>query len=548
MAQLEPAYRDELVSVYHGDCLNILPRLRDGSVHAVVTDPPYGLAFMGRDWDKLWAVSPVGFAGREDLQLPSGHQPNATCRRCGGRQRGARRCRCSHPEWDHPPLAGSHAYQRWCERWAKECWRLLTPGGHLVAFGGTRTWHRLAVAIEDAGFEIRDSLQWIYGSGFPKSLNVAKALDKQRAGRTAELKQMLARAVAASGKTRRQINVECGFTMRFDVPYAKDPKGWGSSLPTLEQFDVICEVLGKRDSERDDFRAVLVKTYQVNGYEERSNSPSGIVTIGWAATPFRRELTTPGTEEAARWQGWGTALKPAHEPVVLARKPLTGIVARNVFEYGTGGLNIDACRVPSDGRPLRVPRGQDTHGKTTYGKHGPGGGSYAAGQTDQGRWPPNVLLTHAADCRAVCGNDCPVAALNAESGILRSGANPSRRHSDVFRDCYGHFEGSGVCRPTRGAESGGAARFFPAFRWQAKARQGERPRVDGRAHPTVKPLELMRWLVRLVTPDGGLVLDPFLGSGTTAEAARLEGFRCIGIEREADYLPLIRARLERRNA
>jgi hypothetical protein len=153
------------------------------------------------------------------------------------------------------------------------------------------------------------------------------------------------------------------------------------------------------------------------------------------------------------------------------------------------------------------------------------------------------VLTHAADCEDSCAIGCPVDELDAQSGTLRSGANPTRRYSDVTRDCYSPFSGRGVCRPARGADSGGAARFFPAFRWRAKAPRAERPRVDGRAHPTVKPLELVRWLVRLVAPDGGLILDPFLGSGTTAEAARLEGFLCIGIERESDYLALIRARL-----
>lgn len=380
--RLVPAFRDAAATVYHGDCFDLLPLLPDSSVQAVVTDPPYGLGFMGKDWDRI-----------------------------GSAQQGR-----------HSSRVTGRVFGAWCEQWARECLRLLPPGGHVVAFGGTRMWHRLAAALEDAGFEIRDSIAWLYGSGFPKSLNMAKT----RSG---------------SGRS---------------------------------------------------------------------------------------------------WRGWGTGLKPAFEPIIIARKPLAGTVAATVGRFGTGALHIDACRVPAKA----IGHRHDTLGKATYGMHGPGGGSHAAGQTDQGRWPPNVVLAHSPACRESCTDDCPVAALDAQSGVLRSGANPTHRQADIFRDCYGQFAGSAVCRPMRGADSGGAARFFPAFRWQAKAPRTERPRVDGRAHPTVKPLELVRWLVRLVTPTGGVVLDPFLGSGTTAEAARMEGFRCIGIEREADYLPLVRARLE----
>jgi DNA modification methylase len=393
--QFQPAFQDPFVTVYHGDCLDILPVLPDGSVQAVVTDPPYGLDFMGKAWDSF-DRSPRRVAGTGGTQAPFG----------------------SHSV--RLDAARGAAFQEWCARWVRECLRLLTPGGHLVVFGGTRTWHRLAGAIEDGGFEIRDSIAWLYGSGFPKSLDVAKAMG-------------------------------------------------------------------------------------VSG---------------------------------GRWHGWGTGLKPAFEPIIVARKPLAGTVAMAVQCFGTSALHIDVCRVPASSRPPRIE-----HRKATYGKNGLGSDPHPAGLTDQGRWPPNVVLTHATSCEDGCVVGCPVGELDAQSGILRSGANPTRRHTDVFRDCYGHFAGSVSPRPIRGSDQGTAARFFPAFRWQAKASRAERPHVGGSAHPTVKPLQLMRWLVRLVTPSGGLVLDPFLGSGTTAEAARLEGFRCIGIEREADYLPLIRARL-----
>lgn len=307
---------------------------------------------------------------------------------------------------------------------------------------------------------------------------------------------------------------------------------------------------------------------------------------------------------------FGTALKPGHEPILLARKPLVGTVAENVGGHGTGALNVDGCRVTTADalvRPSILRTDNQVFGK------GLGAG---AQEEPAGRWPANVLLTHSplawhalrcdvsqdaaeailayygvgqgvralrdgvpgvavrgdaaprgecrlevrsdlippgwADlfeyvgeaCKDACAPGCPVAELDAQSGVLTSGANPTRRGSDKFRDAYGEFTGQTECVPARGKDSGGASRFFPTFRYQAKAPARERPKVDGVAHPTVKPLELMRWLVRLVTPPGGVVLDPFAGSGTTGQAANLEGLHAVLIEREPAYLPLIAARLD----
>ena len=253
--------------------------------------------------------------------------------------------------------------------------------------------------------------------------------------------------------------------------------------------------------------------------------------------------TAPATEDAARWEGWGTALKPAHEPIVCARKPLAaGTVATNVLEFGTGALNIDGCRVAGE-------KVCTTSGRTVLGVMNDDGWQPQPGvfeSHDAGRWPPNVLLTHSADCNGDCAPGCPIAELDAQSGVLTSGANPERRRSGKFRDAYGEFAGQETCIPHRGADSGGASRFFPVFRYQAKASAKERPRLpDGTAWPTVKPLDLMRWLIRLVTPPGGLVLDPFAGSGTTGQACALEGFRCILIERDPVAAELTRVRLSK---
>jgi site-specific DNA-methyltransferase (adenine-specific) len=419
-------YTDDAVTVWHGDCLDVLAELDDCSVDAVVTDPPYGLEFMGKDWDRPWAVgmSAPGYTDAERMARPSfGDSRNANCRACGGRQRGARRCACETPQWDRHPREDMLAYQQWCQQWAEQCLRVLKPGGHLLAFGGTRTHHRLASGIEDAGFEIRDSIVWLYGSGFPKSLDVSKAID---------------RAAGALGQWTPH-------------PLYADRNGSGAE-----------SVFG-----------------QQSGQE-------GI-----------RHLYQPATDDARTWQGWGTALKPGHEPIVVARKPLAGTVVANVLAYGTGALNIDAGRVEG----------------VSWG-------------TPAGRWPPNVALDEAA-----------AAELDQQTGDrpgFASQNDHTARQGTDGTTTYG--KGVGKLEPGRREgfdDSGGASRFF----YVAKAPTHERPRVqraDGswHAHPTVKPLTLIRWLVRLHTPPGGLVLDLFAGSGTTGEACIIEGFRSILVERE----------------
>ncbi len=434
-----PWYQDDSVTVWHGDCLDVLRTLPDNSIDAVVTDPPYGLEFMGKDWDAPWKggdhrqtfdgtltdVRPNPY-GRSKVRFGSGASYGTESAQVG------------------------RAFQAWCELWAIKCLRVLKPGGHMLAFGGTRTHHRLACAIEDAGFEIRDSIAWLYASGFPKSLDVSKAIDK------------------AAGVER--------------------------------------ETLGRA---------------------EGAGSVSA-ASLGVFASEY--EATAPATDAARRWQGWGTALKPAHEPIVVARKPLAGTVADNVQQWGTGALNIDGCRVGTD---VITAHGGGVNGAgRTYGG-GAGIPALEPGSNPHvGRWPPNVLLDPTA-----------AAELDRQSGRLTSGLYKPE-HADSGKDAgtYGAMTGRERTAPTYG-DSGGASRFFPVFRYEPKAPTYERPRDDSAAHPTVKPLDLMRWLVRLVTPPGGLVLDPFAGSGTTAEACVVEGLRCVTIEREPTYLPLIRARL-----
>jgi DNA modification methylase len=414
--------------ILQGDCIEQMRELAEASVDAIVCDPPYELGFMGKAWDRSGV-----------------------------------------------------AYHR--ATW-EAALRVLKPGGHLLAFGGTRTYHRLACAIEDAGFEIRDSLIWIYGSGFPKSLDVSKAIDK------------------AAGAEREVVG-----TRRA-----------GIGRHGRDDFDVFHGSADEADKQVD--------------------------------------LTAPATPEAQEWQGWGTALKPAHEPIVMARKPLAGTVAANVLEHGTGALNVDGCRVGTgeggdrEGEPTAEARYTE-NGSTNFAPTpGPRGGDAA------GRWPANITLS-------------PEAAeeLDRQSGGVGGGDGKDWSAGPI------HGTGDGATflgeKPTgqHYGDTGGASRFF----YVAKASRAERNAGldgfedgvtdDGRhtpidnpylrgettrknSHPTVKPIDLMRWLVRLVTPPGGTVLDPFLGSGTTGCAAALEGFDFIGIEREAEYLDIAKARIE----
>jgi hypothetical protein len=427
-----------------------------------------------------------------------------------------------------------------------------------------------AVAVEDAGFEVRDSIAWLYGSGFPKSLDVSKAIDKTRTEDlqpAADVAKWLVDQLTARGLGRRDV------TDHFDA--ANIAQQWTTCrtdgavkprVPRWEQWqelrrwldlpgDMDAEVWrlnGRKGKPGDNFDAREVlseRITEVKGGSWAAEVGHGRFRLGEKVI----QETAPATDAARTWQGWGTALKPAFEPIVVARKPLAGTVAANVLAHGTGALNVDGCRI--EGEPWKA------HDATGLGSVK----FFSEGDTpvvhkephDAGRWPANVIL-----------DEDQAAALDAQSGTLKSGANPTRRGSDKFRDAYGDFKGQEECTPARGVDVGGASRFFYVARWDtnegrwhlpiealeqrflyvAKAPAKERPKVvteDGTtvAHPTVKPLTLMRWLVRLVTPPGGLVLDTFAGSGTTGEAALLEGFRFLGAEREADYLPLIEARL-----
>ena len=516
-------YTDDRVTLHHGDSLRVLATLPDASVDSVVTDPPYALNFMGRTWDRF-----------DDSDTDT----ELVCERCGDdlAAEGLRLCTDCLEASDEEDLsdaamlgqqsqnwnekathsrgyadANNLAFQRWVTKWAAECMRVLKPGGYLVAFGGSRTWHRLAAGIEDAGFEVRDSIAWMYGSGFPKSRDVSDAMNRWLAGdrQGPDLVDRAIRAirpgvyeVTAYLRTARDA---AGWTnARIDALFGTNgmaghwtTAGSQPAVPSVRQWGELKKALGF-----DDSLDALVEQLAAN--ERPEDWGTGTEDTGF--------LTTLRKDDAYESAGdWGTTLKPAFEPVVVARRPFKGSVTANVLTYGTGALNIAGCSVAmspedrekfekgsaawaamSERRGETLDSGETRKSTTVYGDYG----NTPSKPRDAGRWPPNVVL-----------DDTQAASLDSQT------------------------------------VGEGAGKYFPIFKYQAKAPTSERPNVDGVQHPTVKPLDLMRWLVRLVTPPGGTVLEPFAGSGTTAEACVIEGFQCVAIEREATYLPLIVQRL-----
>ncbi len=383
---MKPYYDEGGITIYHGDCREVLPTL--DLLDAVVTDPPYGISFMNKKWDR-----------------------------------------------DTPDV---------------EYWKIvkaaLLPGAHLLAMGGTRTYHRLACAIEDAGLEVRDCVMWLYAMGFPKSLDVGKAIDR------------------AAGVKR--------------------------------------EMVGKL--------MAPAKSIYSQGQIEMSQDV---------------DITAPATDAAKQWNGWGTALKPATELICLARKPLSEkTVAANVLKHGTGALNIDATRIGTDGGTTRSHQAEypkNTDGTEDRSDHWARTG-HKINQLDKGRWPANVLLE---DCDEVKGM-FP----NIGGGPKRDAMTPTTH------DGPAKFGYSPERHQFSVGDSGSAARFF----FCAKTSPSERGKSD---HPTMKPVALMRYLCRLVTPPGGVVLDPFMGAGSTLVAAQAESFHAVGIELEEKYCEIAANRL-----
>lgn len=405
-------------TVITGDNAEALPSIPDCSVDAIVTDPPAGIAFMGKEWDH--------------------HK--------GGRD----------------------AWIAWLRGVMSECLRVLKPGGHALIWAIPRTSHWTMTAVEDAGFEIRDCVYHAFGQGFPKSLDVSKAIDR------------------AAGAKRPMVGPNPNHRALSGVAYDGIYAGPNTGAPAI---------------------------------------------------------TAPATPEAAQWEGWGTALKPAVEPWILARKPLDGTVAANVLKHGTGAINIDGCRVGTDQIVTKRPVANSERKVLGVFSGGPD-------SVNAGRFPAHLTLSHNPDCDAECSEGCAVAMLDAQGEAM--GSHSAGHARDGFGVVRKGTEATSWKLPDnapmpRFGDSGSVSRFF----YTAKASRSDREEglagmpTGQRAniHPTVKPTDLMRWLVRLITPSGGIVLDPFTGSGSTGKAAALEGMRFIGVERSPEYADIARARI-----
>lgn len=540
---MRPKFDKDGIVLYQGDCLKVMSKLAPSSVDTIITDPPYGLEFMGQDWDTLRVQSGARFGklgfGERERPWPR-FEPTPP-------SKAANSCH-AHNEDDRSIPGSSAPYwavQEWHRRWAIEALRVAKPGAFLLAFGGTRTFHRLACALEEAGWIIRDCIMWLYGSGFPKSLDISKAIDK------------------AEGAQRRTVGVSSG--------------------PNHSRYS------GTR-------------------YTQHRKTRFGVVQD-------QPDLTAPNTAAAKTWHGWGTTLKPAWEPIIVAMKPLDGTFADNALKHNVAGLAIERARIGLDDDDRLLRGGSysgNRSGSTQASAFTPGNGRIEY-RAPPGRWPANLVLTHHPECevlgtRQVNGNghfparrgsggigtsghkgqrnleekhssgeiaerwqchpDCPAAVLDEQSGERRAGGAPLRRFSPPTKNVYGEY--GMACPSGIGGSTGGASRFF----YCAKASRSERnaglsgmparkeligaaghttnpttgkPVVDiprANHHPTVKPLKLMEYLCKLTaTPTGGIILDPFAGSGSTMIAAANVGRKCIGIECDRGYVRIAQARL-----
>ena len=442
-----------------GDCLDKLKELDDNSIDSIVTDPPYGLSFMGKEWDKKKATQET----KSQVVKGLGAGMKMTT------------------------LADNIEFEKWVTEWSVECMRVLKPGGYMLTFGGSRMYHRLASGVENAGFEIRDQIMWIYGSGFPKSLNIGKAIDKKNG--------------------------------------------------------VQGDVIGTRKVTSSDIG-------QKSGWNNL-NTDRGVYEY--------REIMN-------EYVGWGTALKPAHEPIVMARKPLSEkTVVENVLEWGTGGINIDDSRIGVSDNDDIFAKNPHTKGGFGYGDTSIYGDSKGSENYDpsQGRFPANVIFDEEAG-----------KILDEQSGVSKStGGRSGNKEGIGLNGIYGDYKGIVTDENPGFGDIGGASRFFYCPKTSKtdrneglddfdKKSRSDANKMMGKSgnfktgsgndrttefknnHPTVKPTDLMLYLIRLVTPKGGTTLDPFMGSGSTGKAAVRGGFDFVGIEREDEYMEIAQARIQ----
>jgi site-specific DNA-methyltransferase (adenine-specific) len=483
-----------MIDLRLGDCIEVLKTLPDNSVDSIVTDPPYGLEFMGKEWDtfKTGRIAKYKEGGDLDLeQIKSrkgkgGAGPSYTkraaskCKKCAKQRWSGSPCKCDEPDFEIDNST-QHTFQDFTESWARECYRVLKPGGYLLSFGGSRMYHRMACGIEDAGFEVRDQIMWIYGQGFPKSHNIGKAIDK------------------IQGNEREVVGVKEQTGAKF--------KNW-SDDPNETRW-----------------------------HNQGFNKLDG-----------REFDLTKGNSD---WEGWGTALKPAVEPICMARKPLSEkSIAENVLKHGTGGINIDGCRIGSEtisSGKSKVVGGGQLNGKNTR---------VDIEETfSEGRFPANIIFDEEAG-----------KLLDEQSGPTSQGHWSKTKTTGFGEFGNGSSTYEGVGPKDKNKDKQGASRFFYCPKVSKKERNAGlddmedkilnrvnsgglehdkkwAPVITKNNHPTVKPIKLMEYLIKLVTPKGGIVLEPFMGSGSTGIAAKNLGMSFIGIEREQEYFDIAKQRI-----
>jgi site-specific DNA-methyltransferase (adenine-specific) len=446
-----------------GDCLEVLKTIPDNSIDAVITDPPYGIGFMNKEWD-----NPEKLRQQQERDLERSKIRN---------ENGTAPVTASFSPFPGQGYKGRKEglwFQQWCQLWAEECLRILKPGGHILSFSAPRTYHRMASAFEDAGFEIRDQLMWVFGSGFPKSHNIGKAIDKIEGNE----REIVGRKIQRVDGTTRNLQPNGGF-MKENV-----------------------------------------KTKPSDGYID---------------------IEKPGSENSEKWEGWGTALKPAHEPIVMARKPLSEkSIAENVLKHGTGGINIDGSRIEmKQGDKMDIRRYNEYHDTFSSYEEGesPKGKEYIVNEPHEGgRFPANIIFDEEAG-----------QLLDEQSGERGNGWKKNYGKEDYNGLQYSSSTqqcifGGGYNGKNTYSDKGGASRFFYCPK-AAKKDRGEGIELINN-HPTVKPTDLMRYLINLITPPNGTILDPFMGSGSTGKAAVRCGLNFIGIEKEQEYMDIASARIE----
>ena len=511
--------------IHNGNNCDILKEYPDCHIDAIVTDPPYGIEFLGKDWDKNTGT---------------------------------------------------------IETW-KECLRVLKPGGHLLAFSSARTYHILATNIQEVGFDIRDQIMWLYASGFPKAQDIGKAIDK-RGGMvsnnedTKSLKTILAELFEASGKTKSQINQECGFNATgYLRQYNNETDGWGYALPLNDKWQTLKQVLSCGDEYDKYFTS---SEREVVGTKESGCFDKDFETYTIGARSKTVDITQPATKQANKWHGWKTAVKPAHEPIVLARKPFKGSTIDNVVKHGVGALNIDATRIESE--PFDYCA--DGLKRTTYSQSEPAKWNDSDKQmirNEQGRYPSNVIGEVAEDYQKYFY--CPkVSRKERHVGFEQTNIPNTREMLEQIGGYYCDKDGNKTTpdQHTNLAYVPGQSiiqahgvtnayekimknkdplshiphpfRVPHGFDYRMPSKHNADPKAQvkeveargiGNNHPTVKPVALMKYLIKLVTPPNSIVLDPFMGSGSTGMAAEELGHEFIGIELDANYCDIASKRI-----